>query len=276
LVRGEGSRTLDGGQHCNANVRLQPHYQMTHVYVTSSHSAARDARWRYRRSDREGAMTPAEKVAQLLALARSTPFASERETAVGLARTLFNKYRLTDARLRWDLLKALGLEAGPEPARPQASSSARTADGEEDWAAWREWMAAEQAEQERWTRAWMKRAQRRQRADPTRPRRRASAPKTGTQRRRRGTSGRAGRQSKRVRVQGHASARTVWGVPSYTRETPPGRSGSSARGARTRSPNSASLAPCRCTARRTVRKKPSGRRPGSTYAAIGSASGDRI
>ncbi len=28
----------------------------------------------------------------------------------------------------------------------------------------------------------------------------------------------AGRQSKRVRVQGHASARTVWGVTSYTRE----------------------------------------------------------
>ena len=160
-------------------------------------------------------MTPAEKVAQLFALARSTPFASERETAVSLARTLFNKYRLTDARLRWDLLRALGLEAGPEPARPQASQ-ARTVDGE-DWAAWREWMAAEQAEQERWTRTWMKRAQRRQRADPTRPRPRANATKKGTQRRR-GTSGRAGRQSKRVPVRGHASARTVWGVPSYTRE----------------------------------------------------------
>jgi len=160
-------------------------------------------------------MTPDEKVAHLLALASSTSFAPERETAVGLARTLFNQYRLTDARLRWDLLRALGLEAGPEPARPQASSSAGASE-EEDWAAWREWMAAEQAEQERWTRAWMKRAQ--QRADPTRPRRRVSATKTGTQRRRRGTSGRAGRQSKRVRVRGHASARTVWGVPSYTRE----------------------------------------------------------
>ena len=161
-------------------------------------------------------MTPAEKVAQLLALARSTPFASERETAVGLARTLFNKYRLTDERLRWDLLRALGLEAGPEPARPQASQ-ARTVDGE-DWAAWRAWMAEEQAEQERWTRAWMKRAQQRQRSSPARPRPRASATKTGTQRWRRGTSGRAGRHSKRVCVQGHASARTVWGVPSYTRE----------------------------------------------------------
>jgi len=107
-------------------------------------------------------MRPAEKVAQLLALARSTSFASERETAVGLARTLFNTYRLTDARLRWDLLRALGLEAGPEPARPQASSSAGASE-EEDWAAWREWMAAEQAEQERWTRAWMTRAQQRRR-----------------------------------------------------------------------------------------------------------------
>jgi len=45
-------------------------------------------------------MTTAEKVAQLLALARSTSFASERETAVSLARTLFNKYRLT---LRHDM-----------------------------------------------------------------------------------------------------------------------------------------------------------------------------
>ncbi len=162
-------------------------------------------------------MTPDEKVAQLLALARSTPFTSERETAVGLARTLFNKYRLTDARLRWDLLRALGLEAGPEPARPQASSSAG-ASAEEDWAAWREWMTAEHAEQERWTRAWMKRAQRRQRPSPARPRPRASATRTGPQRRRRGTSGRAGHRTKRVRVQGHASVRTVWGVPSYTRE----------------------------------------------------------
>ncbi len=45
-------------------------------------------------------MTPHEKVAQLLALARSTPFAGERETAVRLARILFNKHRLTDAHLR--------------------------------------------------------------------------------------------------------------------------------------------------------------------------------
>ncbi len=162
-------------------------------------------------------MTPDEKVAHLLALARSTPFTSERETAIGLARPLFNKYRLTDARLRWDLLRALGLEAGPEPARSRAASPDGTSEGE-DWAAWREWIAAEQAEQERWTRAWMKRAQRRQRANPAKPQPRASAPKKGTQRRRRGTLGRAGRQSKRVRVQGYASARTVWGVPSYTRE----------------------------------------------------------
>jgi len=77
-------------------------------------------------------MIPDEKVAQLLALAPPTPVASERETAVGLARKLFNTYRLTDARLRWDLLHALGLAAGPEPAPPQ-TSQARTAN-EEDWA----------------------------------------------------------------------------------------------------------------------------------------------
>ncbi len=36
-------------------------------------------------------MTPCEKVAQLLALARSTLFVEERESTVRLARTLFNK-----------------------------------------------------------------------------------------------------------------------------------------------------------------------------------------
>jgi len=161
-------------------------------------------------------MTPDEKVAQLLALARSTPFTSERETAVGLVRTLFNKYRLTDRRLRWDLLRALGLEAGPEPARPQASSPRGTSD-EQDWAWWREWMATEQAEQERWTRDGMKRAQRRQRAAPAGARTRTGKRK-GKKRHRRGTSGLAGRQRKWVRVRGHTSARTVWGVPSYRRE----------------------------------------------------------
>jgi len=162
-------------------------------------------------------MTPAEKVAQLLALARSTPFASERETAVCLARTLFNnKYWLTDRCLRRDLLSALVLEAGPEPARPQASSPAGTSEGE-DWAAWREWMAAEQAEQERWTRAWMKRAQQRQRAGRARPRT-GTRKGTGRQGQRRNASGLRGRQRKRVRVRGHASVRTIWGVPSYTRE----------------------------------------------------------
>ena len=128
-------------------------------------------------------MTPDEKVAHLLALARSTSFTSERDTAVGLARTPFNKYRLIDTRLRWDLLRALGLEAGPEPVCSRAASPDGTSEGE-DWAAWRERMAAEQAEQEQWTRAWMKRAQRRQRAGPAGPQPRASAPKTGTQRRR--------------------------------------------------------------------------------------------
>ncbi len=163
-------------------------------------------------------MTAREKVAQLLALARSTPFAREGETSARLARTLFNKHRIADARLRWELLTALGLEAGPEPTRPQASSPRGTSD-DQDWAWWREWMATEQAEQERWTRDGMKRAQRHQRATPTEPRTRTSKGKgQGRKRHRRGRSGLAARQHKRVRVRGHASARTVWGVPSYTRE----------------------------------------------------------
>ena len=220
-------------------------------------------------------MTPDEKVAHLLALARSTPFTSERETAIGLARKLFNKYLLTDARLRWDLLRALGLEAGPEPARPRASSSAG-ASAEEDWAAWREWMAAEQAEQERWTRAWMKRAQQRQRADPSRPRRRASATKTGTQRRRRGRRDGRGGTPSRCASRAMPRRRPCGVCPATPERSPPGRSGSPARGARTRSLSSASLAPCRRTARKTARKKPSGRRPGRAYAAIGSPMGDRI
>ncbi len=78
-----------------------------------------------------------------------------------------------------------------------------------------EGVATEQAEQERWTRDRMKRAQRHQRAE-----RAGERTRTGTRKRggRRGRSGLAGRQHKRVRVRGHASAHTVWGVPSYTRE----------------------------------------------------------
>jgi len=163
-------------------------------------------------------MTPCEKVAQLLALARSTPCVGERESAVRLARTLFNKHRLTDTHLRWELLTALGLEAGAEPARARAADAVGTSD-DQDWARWREWMAAERAEQNRWTRAWMKHAQQCKRADPARPRARTGTKKgTGRQGQRRGASGRGGRQRKWVRVRGHASARTTWGVPSYTRE----------------------------------------------------------
>jgi len=163
-------------------------------------------------------MTPCEKVAQLLALARSTSFAGERESAVRLARTLFNKHRLTDAHLRWELLRALGLEAGAEPARARAADAVGTSD-DQDWARWREWMAAEQAEQDRWTRAWMKHAQQRQHARAARPRPHAGAKKgTGRQGQRRNASGQRGRQRKWVRVRGHISARTLWGVPGYTRE----------------------------------------------------------
>lgn len=69
-------------------------------------------------------MKASEKVRQLLALARSTSFAPERESAVRLARTLFNKYRLNDAHLRWELLTALGHDAGPEPFQAQPSELA--------------------------------------------------------------------------------------------------------------------------------------------------------
>jgi len=152
------------------------------------------------------------KVAQLLTLARSTPFVGERESAVRLARALFNKHRLTDAHLRWELLSALGLDAGPEPARARAADPVGPFD-DQDWTRWREWVAQEQAEQDRWTRAWMKHAR------AARPRAHAGAKKgTGRQGQRRNASGLRGRQRQRVRVSGHVSVRTLWGVPSYTRE----------------------------------------------------------
>ena len=163
-------------------------------------------------------MTPCEKVSQLLTLARSTPFVGERESAVRLARSLFNKHRLTDAHLRWELLSAVRLEVGPEPARARAADPVGPFD-DQDWTRWREWVAREQAEQERWTRAWMKHAQQHKRAGPARPRTGAATKKgTSRQGQRRNASGLRGRQRKWVRVSGHASARTIWGVPSYTRE----------------------------------------------------------
>lgn len=63
-------------------------------------------------------MTPAERVAQVLALARSTPYPAERETALEIARRLHNTHRLRDPHLRWELQTALGQDAGPEPPRP--------------------------------------------------------------------------------------------------------------------------------------------------------------
>ena len=53
----------------------------THVRVTSALVENSDARSRYIRCDRDGCnrMTPCERVAQFLALARLTPFVGERE-----------------------------------------------------------------------------------------------------------------------------------------------------------------------------------------------------
>ena len=158
-------------------------------------------------------MTAREKVAQLLALARSTPFAGERETAVRLARTLFNKHRIADARLRWELLTALRLEAGPEPA-PSQSPPAPAMPEETEWGWWAEWMAAEQADQERGTREGMKRRRRQQKTTRAgqnargRPRAETNSGSRGTPRHRR----------KRVWVRGHTSVRSFRRIPGYTRE----------------------------------------------------------
>ncbi len=48
-------------------------------------------------------MTVVEKIRQLLALAASTTFAGERDSALAKARLLFNKHQVADARLRWEL-----------------------------------------------------------------------------------------------------------------------------------------------------------------------------
>ncbi len=46
-------------------------------------------------------MTVVEKIRQLLALAASTTFAGERDSALTKARLLFNKHKVADALVRW-------------------------------------------------------------------------------------------------------------------------------------------------------------------------------
>jgi hypothetical protein len=163
-----------------------------------------------------------EKVRQLLALARSTPFAPERESAVQLARTLFNKYRLTDAHLRWELLSALGQDAGPEPFQARQEGPAMAGSGTYGYTGtswWERWTAAGPEEQERWSREWFVRWRRQQQAqgsadhdkdtpwpdEPFSPRR----PRSG------GGPGR--RRRKRVRVRSHWSQRSYLLIEDYTR-----------------------------------------------------------
>lgn len=71
-------------------------------------------------------MAARETIRQLLALAHSMTFEPERVTALERARVLFNKHRVTDLRLRWELLTALGRhdDAGPEPGRSHATTTA--------------------------------------------------------------------------------------------------------------------------------------------------------
>jgi len=101
-------------------------------------------------------MTVVEKIRQLLALAASTTFAGERDSALTKARLLFNKHKVADARVRWELLTALGQDAGPEPSRPGVARATATEEPE-GGTAW--WEQAEAAEAE-----WFVRWQRRQQA----------------------------------------------------------------------------------------------------------------
>ncbi len=158
-------------------------------------------------------MTVVEKIRQLLALAASTTFAGERDSALTKARLLFNKHRVADARLRWELLTALGKDAGPEPSRPEAATAtAETETETEPGTAW--WEQAEAAEAEwfaRWQRrrqaAWAEEQKREREAE--RARRRTQ---TRTQQR-----GGGRRQKRRVRVRRHWSRRTFVPIEDYTR-----------------------------------------------------------
>jgi hypothetical protein len=165
-----------------------------------------------------------EKVRQLLALARSTPFAPERESTVRLARTLFNTYRLTDAHLRWELVTALGQNAGPEPvqARPAEPRMAGTGTyGYTGPSWWERWSAAGPEEQERWSHEWFVRWRRQQQArwaaDHQYDHDAAWSDESPPPRRRHSRGGSARRRHKRVRVRGHWSRRSFLPIDDYTR-----------------------------------------------------------
>lgn len=167
-------------------------------------------------------MVARETIRQLLALARSTTFEPERATALERARVLFNKHRVADAHLRWELLTALGRhdEAGPEPVRPHAATTAAGARGAPTWdemnthAYWAAWTAARQT-------AWTEHERDHTtytadtwdtRTDDEDLGRRGPRPR----RSRRTQSAR--RRRKRVRVRRHFSWRHFAEIPAYTRE----------------------------------------------------------
>lgn len=171
-------------------------------------------------------MKASDKVRQLLALARSTPFAPERESAMHTAHTIFNKYRLTDVHLRWELVTALGQDAGPEPfqARPAEPQMAGTGtDGYTGPSWWECWTAAGPEEQERSSHDWFVRWRRQQQAqwawneeqdDDTTPGQDRPRP---SRRRRRSGGGAGRRRHKRVRVRRHWSERSFLPIEDYSR-----------------------------------------------------------
>jgi len=156
-------------------------------------------------------MTVVEKIRQLLALAASTTFAGERDSALAKARLLFNKHQVANAHLRWELLTALGQDAGPEPSRPGAARA--TAEEEpEPGTAW--WEQAEAAEAE-----WFARWQRRQQAAWAEEQKREREAERARRRTRTRTQQHGGgrRKKRRVRVRRHWSSRTFVPIEDYTR-----------------------------------------------------------
>ncbi len=150
-------------------------------------------------------MTVVEKIRQLLALAVSTTFAGERDSALAKARLLFNKHKVADAFVRWELLTALGQDAGPEPSRPGAARGTVEEEPEQG-TAW--WEQAEAAEEE-WFARWQRRQQAAWAEEEKRARRRSQ---TGTQQR-----GGGRRKKRRVQVRRHWSSRTFVPIEDYTR-----------------------------------------------------------
>jgi len=156
-------------------------------------------------------MTVIEKIRQLLALASSTTFAGERDSALTKARLLFNKHQVADALVRWEVLTALGQDAGPEPSRPGAAR-ATAEEAPEQGPAW--WEQAEAAEEE-----WFARWQRRQQAAWAEEQKREREAERARRRSQTGTQQRGGgrRKKRRVQVRRHWSSRTFVPIEDYTR-----------------------------------------------------------